>query len=1135
MGRTLLVGPLAHPRLAAVSAWLAARAPGDECVLVTHDAAAGSALLRALVADPDAPRAAAFGRHRTTLTGLAASLAAPVLAARGLIPVGRLGAEALLTRVLHEARARDALGRMRRVADAPGLARALLAVLTELREDDVEDLDAHDALLAALRDDYERALARDGLVDRAGLLRLATEVARADDDGPAGRHAWLGLPLALLDPLVTSRAEQRLLAALAARAPDVIATLPVGDERSRAHLETLLGVAAQALPRDDETPDALQRLASGLFDESAAAGGRVELGEHVTLLSAPGEGRESVEIVRRVLRFARVGVPFDRMAVLLRAPELYRDHLEEAFERAGVPVHFARGVRRPDPGGRALHAMLACAAEGLSARRFAEYLSLGEVPDAPAGRPPDARPASERFFETPHELAELMGRPRAHDDRLEEASDRLAHVFDEDDEPLARDDETSSDGESRDGVRDGDDDVRGASSAAPPGTVRAPRRWETLLVDASVVGGHARWKDRLAGLRSQLSLSLAGLDDPDDPFDPRAAALRRDVAAVDSLAAFALPLLDDLAALPGEATWGEWIDELSALATRALRHPDHVLAVLAEMLPMAALGPVPLEQVRLVLAERLLATTVRGADDPAGRVSVLPIESARGRAFDVVFVPGLAERVFPGRVAEDPILRDERRAALDAALVTNTQRIARERLLLRLAAGAARTHLVLSYPRLDQEQARPRVPSFYALEALRAAEGELPGFDELAERAETTADTRLGWPAPSRPEDAIDESEHDLALLDTLLDRPELHAVGTARYLLAANPHLGRALRFRARRWRPGWTQSDGLVKPDPRAARALAAHAIGARPYSVTALQHFASCPYRFLLAAVHRLEPREEAAGIETLDPLQRGALVHAVLRDVLQRLHDQGALPVRPATLDAARAVLDEELDRHAGRARDELVPAIPRVWDEGIALLRADLCEWLRRMASDDSGWTPLRFELGFGLPAREGMDAKSAKDPVRVADRIVLRGAIDMVERHADGRLRVTDHKTGRLTLRKDAVVDGGRTLQPVFYALALEQLVPAARVAGGRLASCTSAGRFEERVVPLDDKARWAAEQVAGAIGTALEQGFLPAAPAPDACRRCDYRAVCGPYEELRTAKKTRKGLLSLRVLRDLP
>ena len=68
------------------------------------------------------------------------------------------------------------------------------------------------------------------------------------------------------------------------------------------------------------------------------------------------------------------------MAVLLNSPGEYRSHLEEAFSRAEIPAYFAQGSTAPDPAGRAMLALLSCAAEGLSARKFAEYLSLGQVP-----------------------------------------------------------------------------------------------------------------------------------------------------------------------------------------------------------------------------------------------------------------------------------------------------------------------------------------------------------------------------------------------------------------------------------------------------------------------------------------------------------------------------------------------------------------------------------------------------------------------------------------------------------------------------------------------------------------------------------------------------------------------------------
>ena len=125
--------------------------------------------------------------------------------------------------------------------------------------------------------------------------------------------------------------------------------------------------------------------------------------------------------------------------------------------------------------------------------------------------------------------------------------------------------------------------------------------------------------------------------------------------------------------------------------------------------------------------------------------------------------------------------------------------------------------------------------------------------------------------------------------------------------------------------------------------------------------------------------------------------------------------------------------------------------------------------------------------------------------------LLLRGAGDLVERNAAGELRITDHKTGRSRVKAGAVIDGGLALQPVLYSLAVEKLFAPATVTSGRLYYCTSAGNFEARDVPPDGRARAAARIVAEVVGASLEEGFLPAAPAGGACRRCAYQGVFGP------------------------
>jgi ATP-dependent helicase/nuclease subunit B len=1100
----LIRSPRVSATLACAREWLAERGGDRPLLLVSATTEAGAELLRREV---DRRRRGLFGWQRVTLGRLAAALATPALAERGLTPIGALAAEALVARVLHAMRTQAGLGRYAPAASAPGLPRALARTLAELRLARV-DLDALEREAPELReivDRYGAELESAGLADRAAVFELASSAARAADNA----DPLLGIPVLLLDVPVANAAERDLVAAVAARAPELLATLPARDDVSAGQLERALGVTARPVGSLPET-SSLLRLQTHLFEDTAPESGSPD--DSVVVLSAPGESRECVEIARRIRRLAAEGLAFDRIAILLRSPDEYRAHLEEALGRAEIPAYFARGALRPDPAGRAFLALLACAGENLSARRFAEYLSLGEVPDATAGgEPPAAPPPSERWVAPDAELVS---------EAVAEALSAAARAVSE---PTPGSQEPP----------------QGLDAPVAAGTLRAPRRWERLLVDAAVIGGRERWERRLAGLEHELQLDLDALEDPDDPATER---IRRDLSDLESLRGYAMPLLDALLALPDRAPWGDWLDALSELASRALRHPERVLSVLAELAPMAPVGPVELEELRGVLGRRLLDVAIPPPRSRYGAVFVAPVDAARGLAFDAVFVPGLAERLFPVKIAEDPILLDRPRSSLAAGLVTNEGRVAAERLMLRLAVAAAQRQLVLSYPRLDLDQARPRVPSFYALEALRAAEGSLPGFDELATRAERVAQARVGWPAPERPEQAIDAAEHDLALLESLLQLDPEQSVGTARYLLTANPHLGRALRFRARRWLASWTPADGLVPP-PRgelaagAREAIRGHGLAERSFSPTALQQYATCPYKFLLYAIHRLAPREEPEAIEELDPLQRGSLVHDVQFALFQRLRDEGLLPLDPQRLAPARAHLDAALDEVAARIRDDLAPAIDRVWEDGVESVRADLREWLRRASEDDSGFVPWRFELAFGLPGRRQADPHSRDEPVELDCGIRLRGSIDLVERREETTgavLRATDHKTGKERFEPGKIVSGGESLQPVLYALAIEKLFPEATVESGRLSYCTAAGGFAERNVPLGAAARESAKVVAQVIGEALAEPFLPAAPAPGACRWCDYRVVCGPYEELRTGRKPPAALEALQRLREL-
>lgn len=791
--------------------------------------------------------------------------------------------------------------------------------------------------------------------------------------------------------------------------------------------------------------------------------------ESLDVFSAAGEGLECTEIARRIHRLAAAGAAFDEIAILLRAPGRYQPLLEEALGRAGIPYHFTHGGVRPDPAGRAFLALLVCAQEGYTATRFAEYLSLGQTP----------------AIEKPRVMA--VGAVGTEDELLAR------------DAPL----ETAEPDE------------------APEASPATPAAWEQLIVDAAVVGGKDRWERRLRGLENEFLLRMDQLDDGDEA---QRAHIERQLQLLRNLQRLALPVIERFESFPKRATWREWLEHLSDLAQLALRRPDSVMLALNELWAMGDVGPVGLDEVIHVLSDRLRFLRRPPQKRRYGKVWIATIDEARGTSFAAVFLPGLAEGIFPKKAFEDPLLLDEARKLLGEDLPLRDDRVREERLRLRIAAAVASRRLIVSYPRMDVSQNRPRVPSFYAMEVVRAAEGRLPELKAFERRAAEGSRTRLGWPAPTDRSESVDELEYDLAVLHTALHAARGEAKGMGRYLFARNPHLARSLRARYRRWdRKRWTADDGLYERSEETLAALAKHGLGARPWSASSLQLFAACPYRFFLHGIHRFRPREESIALEEMDPLTRGSLFHEVVFELFRRGGSAAAFP------DLADRVFDDVTSRY----EEKLAPAIPRVWKSEIEDLRADLKGWLRRLPADASGWEVIHSEYSFGMEFDEHRDPHSTRQPANLFAGVLVRGSVDWIERDiATGELRITDHKTGRHPKDRVARIGGGQVLQPLLYAMAVENLLRQP-VKVSRLYYCTQRGNYETAPVAITDASKNDLRRALEIIDGAVTGGCMPATPAKDQCEWCDFGIVCGPREEERTRRKPR--LAQLVELRGLP
>ena len=1096
--RRFIKSPRAAVRTAAAVRFLEGLGAGNPFLVVGASRHAADRLVHE-AAEGRGRQGGLFGAFRFGLFVLAQQLARPELAARELrtlTPAARLAA---VVRIIHRARRAGQLGRFEAAAEGPGLAVRLASTFDELRLAGVtaDQVGAAEESLGRLYGAYLETLAEVKLADRAETFESAR---RAITNG-AGLP--VGLPLLLLDVPLVDQASRRFAAALAAAASEVFLTLPEGDRHTEEAALALGAIPLGTMPLGNMPPGTLPlgTMPPGTLSPGAVAPGTMPLsvaerdsgdtsqGDAVasaqrhlfatrrpvpgtgrrglSVVAAPGTAAEAIEHARAFLAEAADGIPFDRMAVLLPEPANQASAFQEAFERAGIPAFFEAGARRPHPAGRAFLVLLDCAREGLSATRFAEYLSLGETPAS--------RTEASRTEASPPE--------------------------------------------------DTGAGAQGTEAGENTGFV-APRRWERLILDSEVIGGLDRWEGRLARFERQLQR-----DEEAEADESRREAVRRRRQDLRRLTATALPILHRLAAFPTpHAGFSEWTRQLAELARAALLHPEGVLECLAETDPMRDVNEVTLDEVRESLARRLAEVVTRSRGDRYGRVWVGPIEAARGLTFDVVAVPGLSERAFPRVIREDPMLLDRQRSAISADLPVRSDLAERERLRLRIAVGAATRKLILSYSSLNLVEGRPQVPSYYLAEAFRAGLGKIPTLAEIRAQAGKESQVVRGIRAPRNPSHAIDRREFDLGRVAGALGRPEAGSAGagTAAYLLS-DPALARSLRQEYMRQQWKWQSPDGFLNPDPEALAALERHRPGNRSFSVTGLEAYASCPYQFFLKNIVRLRPIERPEALLHLDPLTRGSLLHDVFFHLGREFRERNLAPLAEERLSEVFAVLETVFWQVEEEVRERVAPAIDRIWQDQMDGLLGDLRGFLQRYAA--TGRMPLANELTFGMGARQPADPASRTEAAVLPGGLRLHGSIDVVERLADGAIQITDYKTGRAsieTTRQQRILFGGRALQPLLYALAYEAL-SGTPTASGRLYYATIRGTYLETVVDAaSEESRAVFESFVGGLDRATRNGRFPALPNPGVsyrvCDYCDYLPVCGPRPAAHARTKARAG-----------
>ncbi|MBV8453477.1 MAG: PD-(D/E)XK nuclease family protein, partial [Deltaproteobacteria bacterium] len=633
-------------------------------------------------------------------------------------------------------------------------------------------------------------------------------------------------------------------------------------------------------------------------------------------------------------------------------------------------------------------------------------------------------------------------------------------------------------------------------------------------------------------------------------------------------------LLNLLATLEGPATLTEYVvktlrllDQLgfdpardslidsSALAAGPLRSAFETLANEARI--VAPGRRVTLNDFALVV-ERILddVTVEPAASQVAGGVRAMAVADARGLDFDMVFIIGLNDGIFPAYHSEGPLfsidairklngpLRNALRLRMgrfapDApgpTLRTHHDRNAEEPFLFFLAMSMPTRCVVLSYSAADGRGAPLPVSPFVA-EVSRILNGAAP--ERISAGYFIPPATDCFAPDEFMARAALDsvlpqsDALHlaDTIQIESILRRTEVERRREKYLALSSREELADDRRRQQNRSNGApWlsldlspdneklasaSAYDGRIRPGPALSRfLLKGPGDSPRKWSAAQLTELAACGYKYFARRILLLREPDEADYEQTA--LETGNLVHEILCAIFTRAQSSDEVSLRASQ----RQILDDFHRRERMEARD---PAFFEVGWTSIEAMVNEIIEYeIARQARGEAA-TEMYHEFPLDLMLTQ-RSATGSTDPLEIA----LVGQVDRVEIYRDAggirRLKLLDYKTSRRLSDYAELLKPGHfayeDLQMPVYALGAaehfrSEMSPEAAVEVGYIALKNRDKESEPQPIPraaLGSPLESAGEKTVAARILNLVAGALAGRFDVDPLKcseYCPYRRVC--------------------------
>ena len=403
-------------------------------------------------------------------------------------------------------------------------------------------------------------------------------------------------------------------------------------------------------------------------------------------------------------------------------------------------------------------------------------------------------------------------------------------------------------------------------------------------------------------------------------------------------------------------------------------------------------------------------------------VRILPLIQTKDLSFDTVILGGLIDGEFPAVFRSDTFLPAQRRG-------TESDRLREDRSLFYQALTLYHRELYLLSPQYDGDI--ELTPSAFIDELQRVAKINTPTDDDgtlfstenflknyglyVWEHAETE---QIEAPVvPSAISPMLDLVAHNICVEKSRTSTNEL-----PQYAGDLLPHLLSERSRQALERRRDWT-------------------------YSVTHLETYGECPFRYFSDYVLRLKRIEEEE--PGLTSMERGSLAHKILFEFYDCRRD--APPISGCSDEkfeealkdleqiARTRVAEEAARRHLNRAERLFwdIEAEKLIGSHGRAGIFATFLQAERERNFEVQ---PRHFEVGFGLSDGSGpTDLHLGSNEAIVVREISLSGKIDRVEL-GNAMFVIGDYKTGSSTPKLNDILEG-RSLQLPLYIAVVEQLL----------------------------------------------------------------------------------------------